>query len=436
MALDPGVDDDDVGAPGWRRNNYAAMLCMFLLTASFSFTIPFLPLYLRQIDGLSGPQSSLWAGVATGLGGVGSFVTGPLWGVLGDRYGRKLMLVRASFGGATGLLLFGFATSTWQVVAIRTFIGVMAGAPAAAMALMAASTPRSLLPRALGHFQAASLSGLALGPVVAASFISWLGYRHTFMLTAVLMFAGATVSAVMIKEYGVPASEPTEGITPPAPHALRVVLRSRLVWAALGLVLCLSFASPMVQPILGPFVGTLLPDGASTNATVGWLFFGISAAGAVSAVSCGRFIRRFGLQPVLVVACVGVAAFLIPSGSVHSVGALAALIVTMSFFSGALQTSAVALLPSVVGAASVSSIFGLYQSVQALSAQLGPSLGGALAVWVGFRGVFPIAGTALLVLGLPMFWVFRRVARSVAAENSRLVSPTAAPDGSPALGSS
>jgi DHA1 family multidrug resistance protein-like MFS transporter len=406
------------GPPGWRRNNYAAMLCIFLLTASFAFTIPFLPLYLRQIDGLSGPDAALWAGVATGLGGVGSFLTGPLWGVLGDRYGRKLMLVRASFGGALGLLLFGFATSTWQVIAIRTFVGVMAGAPAAAMALMAAGTPRALLPRALGQFQAATLSGLALGPVVAATFIGWLGYRDTFIVTAVLMFAGATVSAVLIKEFGTPAVEPTTGVGTPPPATLRALLRSRVVWAALGLVLCLSFAAPMVQPILAPFIATLLPAGSSTTATVGWTFFGISAAGALSAVLTARFIRRFGLQTVLVVACVGVAVFLIPSGSVHNVAQLATLVILMSCFTGALQTSSVALLPSVVGTAAISAIFGLYQSVSALSAQLGPALGGGLSVWLGFRAVFPIAGCALLLLGLPMLWVFARVARGERARVS------------------
>jgi DHA1 family multidrug resistance protein-like MFS transporter len=62
-----------------------------------------------------------------------------------------------------------------------------------------------------------------------------------------------------------------------------------------------------------------------------------------------------------------------------------------------------------VSSSSISSVFGLYQSVQALSAQLGPTLGGALSVWVGFSKVFPIAGAALLILGLPMLWIFKRV---------------------------
>ncbi|MCW2522517.1 MAG: transporter, partial [Frankiales bacterium] len=347
---------------------------------------------------------------------------------------------RASFGGATGLLLFGFATATWQVIAIRAFVGVMAGAPAAAMALMAAGTPRPLLPRALGHFQASTLLGLALGPVAAAGLIGALGYRKTFIATAVLMYAGATVSAVLIREERVveevlvvetgeiTASDFQPDLRPPAVKpagAIRVMLRSRVVWCALILVMVLSFAAPMIQPILASFVSDLEPAGRSTTGLVGWLFFGISVASAFSALMSGRLIRRLGLQTVLLISCIGVGVFLIPAGSVSTFEQLFVLIVLMSLFQGALQTSAVALLPSVVSSAAISSVFGLYQSVQALSAQLGPALGGALAVSVGFSRVFPIAGISLLLLGLPMLWLFKRV---VAADQARADVALAGPN--------
>jgi hypothetical protein len=50
---------------------------------------------------------------------------------------------------------------------------------------------------------------------------------------------------------------------------------------------------------------------------------------------------------------------------------LAVLVRAMSFFQGAPQTSTVALLPDVVSASAVSSVFGLYQSVPALSVRPG-----------------------------------------------------------------
>ncbi|CAB4909948.1 MAG: MFS transporter [Actinobacteria bacterium] len=398
---------EDEGAPGWQRNNYASMLAVFLLCITFSFTVPFLPLYIQEIiPGVSGPDAAMWAGIATGLGGVGAFVSGPIWGILGDKYGRKPMLIRACLGGAIGLVLFGFATSIWQVIAIRTFIGIMAGAPAAAMALIAAGTPATRLPKALGQFQGATLFGIAIGPVFAAGFIAAWGYQTTFFVAGALMFSGAAVTIFMIKEPKHALA--TKGNS--SKLGMRTVLKSPLVWAALALVLFLSFAAPMVQPILPPYVISLLPDSSNSTAIIGWLFFGISAAGAVASIFAGRVITKVGLQKVLLIAAIGVAAFLIPMGFVNTVAALATLAIMMSLFGGFLTTSAITLLPTVVTAAALSSMFGLYQSVQALSSQLGPAFGGIIAAHIGYEAVFFIAASALILLGLPMFYVFKRVA--------------------------
>lgn len=401
---------EDQGSPGWQRNNFAAMLVSFLLTSTFSFTYPFLPLYIQQIDGSSGEQAAMWAGISVGAQGLGAFISGPIWGIAGDRYGRKPMLVRACLGGATGLLLLGLATSTWQIVAIRLFIGLMAGSAAAAMALIAAGTPGRLIPKAIGRLQGVSLAGLALGPVIAIGFVASLGYRTTFIVAGVLMYSGSIVAMIMIRE-------PKHSLAPA--HSTKKqgfgsVMRAPITWAALGLVLCLSFAGPMIQPILAPYVVTMLPAGSDATVIVGLLFFGIAAASAFAAVSAGRIIQRIGIQLSLLGATIGVALFLFPMGLVQSVGVLALLVVVMSLFQGVLQTSSATLLPTLVSATALSSIFGLYQSVQALSGQMGPAIGGIIAAHIGFRPVFPLAAIALLLLGIPMFWNFKRVAAKTA----------------------
>lgn len=166
----------------------------------------------------------------------------------------------------------------------------------------------------------------------------------------------------------------------------------------------------MVQPILPPYVVELLPDKTNATAVIGWLFFGISAAGAIASILAGRVIGRIGIQRVLLIAAIGVAVFLIPMGFVNSVIALSVLAIVMSLFGGFLTTSAVTLLPTVVTAAALSSMFGLYQSVQALSAQLGPAVGGIIAANLSYSATFFIAGAILVFLGLPMFAIFKRIA--------------------------
>ena len=408
------VDTEFEGLPGWQRNNYATMLALVLVCITFSFTVPFLPLYLEQMSDLSGADAAMWAGIATGLGGLALFITGPIWGALGDRFGRKAMLVRALFGGALGLLLIGLATSVWQVVVIRTFIGVMAGAGPAGMAMVSAGTPSKHLAKSLGQFQAVTLAGMAIGPVIASVMISFWSYSTTFVIGGILMFSGTFVAVILIRE----PKRPQTSQRVSAMDSFKSVIKSPVASVALLLVLVVSFAAPMVQPILPSFVVSLLPEGAESSAIVGWLFFGISTASAIGAMFAGRILGRVTHQRLLLISSIGVAVFLFPLALVQGVPLLAVFVVAMSFFQGLLSTSSASLLPTLVSATALSSIFGLYQSVQALSSQIGPAIGGIIAAHLGYRAVFAMSALLLLALGLPMLAYFARVVR----KNRELVS--------------
>lgn len=396
----------------WQRNNAAATLTVFLLTAGFGFTIPFLPRYLEELDGLSPERAAFWAGIATALGGVGSMVSGPIWGILGDRLGRKPMLVRACLGGALGLFAFAFAETTWQVVLIRLFIGVMAGAPAAAMALIATSTPSEHLSRSLGVLQAATQAGLAVGPLVAAGLLSFLGFGATFVVTSLVMLLGFVATVVMVRE----DREAADARPKPEKGDLGSVLRSPAVLAVLFVVLVLGAGRPMTQPVLPGFVSTLVDDEGSVNLLIGLLFFGVSALTAVAALYAARVTTRFGFNRVVLVTCTGSALLLALQGASQNLVQLLVLTWLASVLQGVLSTGTVALLSSTVPVGVVSGVFGIYQSVQAASSQIGPAAGGALAVSLGFRWVFPVAGLLFLVAGLV---AFRTLQRAKPAEISR-----------------
>lgn len=399
----------------WRRNNFAATLAVFLLTAGFGFTIPFLPLYLTEIDGLTAERAAFWGGIATALGGLGSMLTGPVWGMLGDRVGRKPMLVRAAFGGSLGLLAFAFADATWQVVVIRFWIGVMAGAPAAAMALIASTTPADRLNHSLGVFQAATQGGLALGPVVAAGLIQGLGYKATFVVTSLVMLAGAFATVVLVQEDRAALPGRRDKSAPPDPDAVPVrdVLRSQAVLAVFFVILVVNLGRPMTQGVLPGFVEELVGDEDQTVFAVGLLYFGMFAIGAVASVYAARF--TVGINRLLLFACLGSGVLLALQGAAQNVWQLTALVWVLAILQGGLQTGTVSLLSAAVPAALVSTIFGVYQSVQAASTQIGPALGGALAVGAGFRWVFPVAGALFVVAGVLSYRLLERSDRAQAA---------------------
>ena len=61
---------------------------------------PILPLYFHDL-GVTTPEGmSLWSGLATGITFLIVCLAAPFWGRLADRKGRKITLIRSSFGMA------------------------------------------------------------------------------------------------------------------------------------------------------------------------------------------------------------------------------------------------------------------------------------------------------------------------------------------------
>src|SRR5215204_5938834 len=126
--------------PPWRRNLYVLTLVQVLSTAGFALVFPFMPLYVQEIGIATRGSVAFWSGLAFSSQAFTMMLAAPIWGAYADRYGRKVMLVRATFGGAILLVLMGLAQNAEQLVLLRTIQGFVTGTVPAASALVAASS--------------------------------------------------------------------------------------------------------------------------------------------------------------------------------------------------------------------------------------------------------------------------------------------------------
>jgi MFS family permease len=125
----------------WKKNLYSLWCAQFIAALGLNLVAPFLPFYLREL-GISGDKSiKIWSGVAYAAPFVVSAFMQPLWGILGDRYGRKIMIVRAMMGLALANIFMGLAQSAPQFVLCRLLQGFLSGFIAPSLALMASSSP-------------------------------------------------------------------------------------------------------------------------------------------------------------------------------------------------------------------------------------------------------------------------------------------------------
>jgi MFS transporter, DHA1 family, multidrug resistance protein len=160
---------------------------------SFNFWYPFMPLYLLRIGATSEADAVFWVAVATTVQGIARLVTGPFWGVLSDRYGRKLMLLRALYLATPTTLIAAFVGAPWQISIALAFQGLFSGFIPAAIALTSVSVPESRLTARLGLVTGAQYIGTTVGPAVGAILATAFGFRGAILFAAFLPALAGTL---------------------------------------------------------------------------------------------------------------------------------------------------------------------------------------------------------------------------------------------------
>jgi DHA1 family multidrug resistance protein-like MFS transporter len=260
----------------WQRTLTVVFIAQLTTAVGFSSIFPFLPLYVKALGTTTGLSLELLSGLVFSGQAFTMMLASPVWGALADRFGRKLMVERAMFGGALILLLMAFVRSAEQLVLLRAIQGLITGTISAANALVAAETPRQRTGYAMGLLQVSLGAGVALGPLLGGAIADWLGYRAAFFATAALLFGSGLLVWRGVQEDFIPVER--------SAHEKGNFLSSwQQITAAPGvmLVYSLRFISQlgrnMLVSVAPLFIQALLLASAQLNFFTG-LVVGVSAA--------------------------------------------------------------------------------------------------------------------------------------------------------------
>src|SRR5918999_278993 len=108
-------------------------------------------------------------------------------GALGDRFGRKLLLVigLVVFGAAAGLAML--VTEAWQLIALRAAMGVGASAiMPTTLSVITTSFPEAERPRAIGVWVGIAGGGAVLGLFASGLLLEFFGWQSFFGLNVAL----------------------------------------------------------------------------------------------------------------------------------------------------------------------------------------------------------------------------------------------------------
>jgi len=385
--------------PRWQRTLHILFAGQLFTAVGFSSIFPFLPLYVKELGSSSGFNIEFLAGMVYSGQAITMMIASPIWGVIADRYGRKLMVERSMFGGALILLLMAFVRSAEELVLLRMVQGLITGTIAAANAMVASMAPRCRLGYAMGLLQVGLGAGVALGPLIGGAIADAFGYSAAFYVTSALLF----ISGVLVW-WG--AEEHFERPDSSGNALAGFLSQWRHVLASPGVPLTFSlrFLSQLgrstILPIAPLFIAVLLVDQAYLNTFTG-LVVGIAAlTTTLSAGYLGRLGDRAGHQRVIVISALFAAFFYFLQSRVNAAWQILALQALVGVALGGIIPAISALLARFTDPDEAGAVYGLDNSIDAAGRAIAPMLGSAAAVWLGLRAAFTVTATLFLLLSL------------------------------------
>ena len=175
----------------WRSRLHFLWLIQLLTVATMEMSGPFWPLYFKELNqtylaGNSEQWASILGGLAYILPLVAAMFSAPFWGTVGDKYGHKLMLLRALFALGLSQLLLIWVTDPLLILLIRFGQGLTAGTIAAAQSYAVKMSPFEHRGQIFSRIQAATAAGSLLGPLAGGYWLESLEMTILFYRSAII----------------------------------------------------------------------------------------------------------------------------------------------------------------------------------------------------------------------------------------------------------
>jgi MFS family permease len=375
---------------------WAAIAVLFAATTcveSMSWTqlTAYTPLYLRELH-VPAAQVPGWIAAMSSLGWILALPLAPFWGVLADRYSRKLVIVRSA--AIEAVVFAGWALATSPVIALvfRSLNGFILGNTGVMLAVQASTTPRQRLALAVGIVGAGSPAGRALGPILGAALVHVIDVRGMLLVDSALSVLMAVLLSLFMREsqHERPADLRVLSLLR---GALDEIVSKPLVWRLFLATAIVQVGLWTMLPYVPIYIGRLATSDPIT--AVGVVLSAVGLGQAIASPLWGIAIQRVGHRAVLNATSIGAAIALTTVALSHSLPVFAVGLIANGVFAGAILTASMAVLAATVSPERRGAVLGQILFPFYLGGVFGPPLG-ALVFGAGQPAVFGIAAVLSL----------------------------------------
>lgn len=402
----------------WRRNLLVLWLSQLTVNIGFQAAQPFIPFFMKDALGITDTATrALLMSRYYFYGMLAYAIFTPLWGVLGDRYGVKLMLYRGSFLPTFLYPLMGFAPNYQCLLALRFIIGALSGTTVAAQMLLVKTTPNERQGFALGVLGTAIWGGAMMGDMVGGLVVYYLGYKATFTLCGLLFF----VSGLMITF----AHDSEKSISSPTTKRSGVLtfitnFKNERQYFSTGVVamLAIIMLSGVVQRVYMPYTSLMVEraceaQGINLDKAAYWTGFvnAFAAAGAMlSGVILGALADKMQEWKLTTPAQLLSSAMLFISAGAVTLFSFGAAHAINTFAVGGLYSVFQKITASLVPTSKRGMVLGCATMVFNIGLMIAALLSGSIAKssW-GLSGVYYYASCAMLVFSFITMFTIRYV---------------------------
>ncbi len=380
----------------WKKNLYIMWVCQFLAMVGMSSIVPFLPLFVRELGVTTIEETSKWSGLVFAGPFFVSLFLSSVWGNMGDKYGRKLMTIRATFGLAIAQIIIGFSSDVNQLFIGRLIQGGLSGFLPAAMSLIASNTPEEKTGYALGVLQSSTAAGTVLGPLFGGVISDFLSFRAVFFVVSGLLTIVGFAIIFFVEEDKRKTSKENSSVI----ENWKFVLADKKLLIPAFLIMLTSLGISFVRPIFVLYVEQLEINKNYLPTIAGSLYSIVGIFSVYSAYWWGKKTEKIGLQKSLIIASVITGAMYILHSAISDPYLLIPVRTILGFGYGAISPLLFTRIINNVAKDRRGGVLGIGSSFQVMGNLIGPLLGGYAGAVIGIKFSFIITGLFFLLIAI------------------------------------
>ena len=355
------------------------MLVVLTYAISFGIVAPVLPDLIRALAQVDVAKAALIGGLMTSVYGLAQFLLSPLVGALGDRLGRRPVILTVLAALVVDSLLLALAPTVGWLFLGRFVAGGLGAVFAPAQALVADVTPPGERASAFGTLGAAFGVGFIVGPAIGG-LLARFGLRAPFLAAAALAALVLLYGFVALRETLPPDRRRALDWRRANPIGAFTALRSQPAIVPVAGAIFLWLLAVNLYPALWSFHAIERFGWSPTLLGVSFSLVGLSLALA-QAFAIRPLTERFGTRTTILIG-LSWAAVAFTINAINPIGWLALVFAALVGIQGVVQPSLSSLLSARVPSDRQGEILGLGSSLAALAILIAPLIYNPAFEWL------------------------------------------------------